>query len=207
MDIEQNTPEWFRLRLGKVTGSKLKSLGVKIGVKTMGYYQLLAERLAIEEEFIDPDETPAQRGHRLEPEAIAAFEKLYKKKVDRVGFCLSDKNSDIALSPDGFIMYRSAYRWGVEVKCLSSAKHLKVYLTQKVPTEYMHQAYQYFIVNEKLQRLHFVFYDNRLPDLPIHVIEINRSDILDEIKDYEHRQLHVLSELETIATMLKNNTK
>ena len=195
MEGNQNTEIWYSNRLGKITGSKLKDIIVKRGTeRKIGFYQLMADRLSIQEEYEDPME----RGHRLEDEAIAEFEKLAKKKVEQVGLCISDENDNIALSPDGLIKTGKKYTEAVEVKCLNSAKHLQGYFEKKVPKEYLEQVYQYFIVNEDLDKLYFVFYDPRVTIKPTHWVEIDREDVEDEIqfcKDYQEQTLKEIEEL------------
>ena len=154
----------------------------------------MADRLSLVEEYEDPME----RGHRLEDEAIAEFEKLIKKKVEQVGLCISDENENIALSPDGLIKNGKKYTEAIEVKCLNSAKHLQGYFEKKVPKEYLEQVYQYFIVNTDLEKLYFVFYDPRVTVKPIHFVEIKREDVEDEIqfcKDYQEQTLKEIEEL------------
>jgi len=195
LNSEQNTEQWLEDRKGKITGSKLKDIIVKRGTeRKIGFYQLMADRLSIQEEYEDPME----RGHRLEDEAIAEFEKLAKKKVEQVGLCISDENDNIALSPDGLIKTCKKYTEAVEVKCLNSAKHLQGYFEKKVPKEYLEQVYQYFIVNEDLDKLYFVFYDPRVTIKPTHWVEIDREDVEDEIqfcKDYQEQTLKEIEEL------------
>ncbi len=192
---QQNTNQWLEMRKGKITGSKLKDIIVKRGTeRKIGFYQLMADRLSLTEEYEDPME----RGHRLEDEAIAEFEKLTKKKVEQVGLCISDENENIALSPDGLIKIGKKYKEGIEMKCLSSALHLKGYFEKKVPKEYLEQVYQYFIVNTDLEKLYFVFYDPRVTVKPIHFVEIDREDVEDEIqfaKDYQEQTLKEIEEL------------
>ncbi len=198
-DIDQNTEQWLDLRKGLITGSKLKDIVVKRGTKKkIGFYELIADRLATVEE----DEDPRERGHRLEDIAVKEFEALTKKKVEQVGFCISDENKNIAISPDGLIKNGKEYTEAIEVKCLNSAKHLQAYFEKEIPSEYQEQAMQYFIVNEKLETLYFVMYDPRITVKPIHWIEIKREDVEDEIKFLEDYQTQVLNEVEELLTKL-----
>lgn len=188
---------WLKFREGKITGSKLGNIIVKRGTgKKIGFYELLAERLAIEE---DGDETPMDRGTRLEGQALEVFAKLTKKKVKNdLVIWVSDADASIAYSPDGLISDREV----AEVKCLSSARHLQAYCEQKIPDDYEEQYVQAFIVNEKLQTLYFVFYDPRVECKPIHWIEVKRKDIEDKIKAYEDYENMVLAELDSWVTKL-----
>lgn len=193
-NIDQNTDEWLELRKGKITGSKLKDIVVKRGDgKKIGFYQLIADRLAL-----DPDDEVAMdRGHRLEDEAIEQFEVLHGKKVNKnAGMWFSEDNEDIAVSPDGAIENDGAFTEAVEVKCLASARHIQAIIEDEVPADYELQVLQYFIVNELLQTLYFVFYDPRVIAKPLHVVQVDREDKQHNIEFYKEYQLNTLKEVQ-----------
>jgi len=194
IEVPQNSPEWIELRKGKITGSKLKDIVVKRGSsKKIGFYQLIADIVADEPDFQDP----LERGHELEPEAIELFEKEKGLKIDRVGMCISEFNENIAVSPDGLIKdSKGVYNRAVEVKCLSSARHLKAYFEQKIPSEFIDQACQYFIVNDDLQVLDFVFYDPRVHNLKMFVVSVTRIQLEKTIYLLKEYQENVLTEVQ-----------
>jgi len=187
---------WLLARRGKITGSKLGDiLAKKNGDKKIGFYELVAERLATE-----PDgEYPMERGLRLESEALERFAKESKKKVvnDLVIWSRED-NDSIAISPDGVIGKTEA----VEVKCLSSAKHIQAWLIQEIPDDYEWQVLQYFIVNDSLKTLHFVFYDPRIPAKDFFVIEVSRKGVEEKIEEYLEYQKKTLMEIDHIVNSL-----
>jgi putative phage-type endonuclease len=198
--------EWFAAREGKITGSRLKDIVVKRGNgKKIGYYELIAERLGVPAD----DENPMERGTRLEKDAIERFKEETEKEVDtRLILWARDDNESIAISPDGIVSEAEA----VEVKCLSSARHIEAFLTQKVPDEYEMQVIQYFIVNDKLETLNFVCYDPRFamfvsPDsrkvtLDYFVIEVKRADVQEQIDEYLEYQRKTLQEVDEIVNRL-----
>ena len=189
--------EWLQARKGKITGSRLADIIVKRGTgKKIGFYELIAERLSTDPEGLAFDETPMERGTRLEPEAMACFVEATGKKVDTSLVMWSrDDNDSIAVSPDGFIGKLEA----VETKCLSSAKHLKAFLTQQVPEDYEEQVTQYFIVNDQLRTLWLAFYDPRIPLLDFFFLEVKRADIEDDIEDYLEQERNVIAEVDKIV--------
>lgn len=194
----KNREEWLAGRIGKITGSRLKDIIVKRGNgKKLGYYELIAERLAIA-----PDgENPMDRGTRLESEAMDMFIKETKKKVDTsLVIWAREDNGSIAISPDGFIGKKEA----VEVKCLSSARHIEAWLTQVVPDEYEMQAIQYFIVNDDLETLYLAFYDPRLPCKVFFYLTIKRKDLQEKIAEYLDYQRKTLAEIDEIVLSLSN---
>lgn len=139
------------------------------------------------------------RGTALEEDAIKAYETKYGVTVLQKGeVWVSDENPSIAISPDGELNDETA----LEIKCLSSARHLQAYFEKCVPDEYMPQVIQYFIVNEKLQCMNVVFYDPRIAKLPVHVIEIFRADNEELIGAYKAYQLEALAEVKELVANL-----
>lgn len=198
-NTEQNTDAWLDARKGKITGSKLKDIVVKRGTgRKIGFYELLADRLAI-----SPDEEDVmERGHRLEKEAIDLFSSVTRQSVEQVGLCISEENPNIALSPDGLIKIKGKYSEAVEVKCLSASRHLQAFFEQAIPDEYEFQKLQYFIVCEDLKVLHFCFYDPRVTVKPFFTIEVKREDIEKDIETYFDYQVNVLKEVDELLEKL-----
>lgn len=190
---------WMLARRGKITGSRLKDIVVKRGTgKKIGFYELIAERLGIPAD----GENPMDRGTRLEEEAVARFVSETGKEVDTSLVIWSrDDNDSIALSPDASVIGEEG---AVEAKCLASARHIEAFLTQTIPVEYDFQKLQYFIVNEKLQKLYFTFYDPRLLAKPFFIIEVNRADVQAEVTEYLAYQRDVLTEVDDIVNKLSN---
>lgn len=188
--------EWLDARRGKITGSRLKDIVVKRGTgKKIGFYELIAEKLGVPAD----SENPMDRGTRLEEEAVAEFVKETGKKVDTsLVIWTRDDDENIAISPDAFVGKKEA----VEVKCLSSARHIEAFLTKKVTDEYEFQVLQYFIVNDKLETLYFVFYDPRILAKPFFWLEVKREDVQAQVDEYLEYQRNVLKEVEVIVNQL-----
>lgn len=111
---------------------------------------------------------------------------------------MRDDDDSIAISPDGYIGETEA----VECKCLASARHLQAWFEQEVPKEYWLQVIQYFIVNEKLEQLHFVMYDPRIPQKPYFKFTIVRDEVTEDIETYLEYQRKVLKEVNELANQL-----
>lgn len=191
LNFGDNVEEWMQAREGRITGSKVKDIISKTGIVKKGYYQLLADRLA---EPAD-DEKPIDRGKRLEPEAIKAFEKKFKKKVntDLVIWVRND-NENIVVSPDALVSKTVA----LEVKCLNSANHIEVLITQAIPKELIDQIIQYLVVNDDLRKVICGFYDPRVTFNPFFVIEIERKNVEEQIEaslNYQRRILRNIDEV------------
>ncbi len=190
-NIDQRTDEWHQLRKGKITGTTLKSILGTPKARQEALYEIVAERLTV---GIDDEENAMERGNRLEPDAIAIFELETGKEVERTGFCEDDSNPMIANSPDGLIGEDEA----IEIKCPGGKNYVKMWLTNEVPDEYFWQVIQYFVVNEKLEKLYFVGYNPDIPVHPMHIIEVKREDIKLDIEKARTSQEQFLEEVDNI---------
>jgi len=187
--------EWFEARKGRISGSSLKDIIVKRGsAEKKGYYQLIADRLTVDEE----KENPMERGTRLEPVAIDLFIEEMKGEgipaeewVTDLVIWEREENQYISLSPDG---YHKDLELAIEVKCLNSADHIKAYLTQEVPKDYEDQVTQYFVVNDKLQTLYFVMHDPRFTVKSYFVLTIKRDKL--KVAEYLMQEQNVLARVE-----------
>ena len=190
--MEQGSSEWHHIRKGKITGTVLKGIMGTPKARKTALYEVLAERLTV---GVDMEyENAIERGLRLESDAVASFELEKDKKVELTGFCEDDTNPFIANSPDGLIGETE----GVEVKCMGGTNHIKMWLENKVPDEYEWQVVQYFIVNEKLQKLYFVGYNPDIPIKTLIILEVNRETIEEDIKNAKVAQEIFLGEVEKL---------
>lgn len=168
--------------------------------KKVGFYEVIAERLGIPPD----DESPMDRGHRLEPEAAAEFSKRYKKKLREVGCWQSDVDPRIINSPDREVVPKKGRKIteAVEIKCLASSKHIEAVIENNIPNVYNSQIVQYFVVNEALETLYFVFYDPRVTAQPFHCIKITRDDLGDKPEKYLEFELQQLKLIDDIVERL-----
>lgn len=203
----ESREEWLNWRLGKITGSALKDVvSLRDSEPKAGVYRAAAESLigaaAIEEGELTSAQI-MQRGHDLEPVALARFEELTGKKLKKglVGWEHPD-DPRMAVSPDAEVSVREA----VEVKCLLSPKHVEALYTKRIPKNtagYEEQRLQYFIVNPKLQKLHHVFYHPAFPaPLDFFVITSTRKELAEEIARYEALEREAVGKVREIVNAL-----
>lgn len=193
----QTKEDWFDARRGKITGSRLKDIIVKRGTgEKQAFYETIAERIA---EKAD-EENAMERGTRLEKEALQLFEEKIGQKIDTsLVIWEREDNTSIAISPDGFIGDDIA----IEVKCLSSAKHVEAIITKQIPDEYEYQVLQYFIVNDNLEKLYFVMYDPRMPKhLQLQVFEKTRAELDEDITYYKQYEEEKIIKIDQIINEL-----
>ena len=199
--LEQRSPAWFEVRKGMVTGTGLKKIVGRKDSQESYFYDIIAERLMVSDG--SEGENAMDRGVRLENEARTAFEKKVGVSVEEVGFVQGGAGLG-GYSPDGLIKKGKKYIEGVEIKCLGSGNHVRAWLTNTVPDDYMPQIIQAFIVNTDMKKMWVVFYDPRIKQHPLHIIEVNRKPIADMIQEYEEKEIEFIKRVEdTLAKIIK----
>lgn len=189
---------WLDFRKGKVLGTRAGGImpNIRSGEWKKGFWEIVAEKLAD-----DPDgQNPMERGKELESEAIRRLEEETKLKFDDGLVVWSrDDNENIAVSPDGFT---KDLKIACECKCLNSASHVEALVTKKIPGEYSDQYLQYFVVNDQLEKLYFVFYDPRLRCKDFFYIIVTRSELRDKITKRIEQERKAMEEIKKIVLKL-----
>lgn len=159
--IEQGTPEWFELRLGKVTGSRFKDVMSKgrgnAPSKTRHSYMM---DLAIEKITGNKSEQytndAMQYGTETEPRARAMYELLSGSEVNEVAFI--EHNEMIGVSPDGLIGENGI----LEIKCPNTKTQVTRFLEGVgLPSEYKFQVHGQLWVAER-EWCDFLSFDDRI---------------------------------------------
>lgn len=128
--MEQRSEEWFKARVGVITGSRV---GAILGVNP---YQsaddvlrdMVREHFGAEKEFTGNAAT--NHGEKMEPVALAFYEKHSGNKVEQTGIVFHEEHSWLGASPDGLI----GIDGGLEIKCPYWAK--QPYSVHEKPSYY-----------------------------------------------------------------------
>ena len=192
--IEQGTDEWFAVRIGKVTASRVADVlaKTKTGYSTSreNYMaQLVCERLTGQkgESFTN---AAMQHGTDTEPLARAAYEALHDVLVDEVGFIPHPTIIMAGASPDGLVSDDGL----LEIKCPNTATHIETLLSQTVPGKYNTQM-QFQMACTDRSWCDFVSFDNRLPpELQLFVRRVPRDNLY--IRLMEEEIVKFLNELD-----------
>lgn len=161
--IEQGTPEWLAMRLGKLTASRMADVlaTTKSGpsASRKNYLaQLVAERLTGQ-----PAESFSNAamvwGTEHEPLARAEYEILTDCSVEQVAFIDHPKIEWCGASPDGIVASSGL----VEIKCPNTATHIDYLLGQKPPAKYVPQMLLQLACTG-MGWCDFVSYDPRMPE-------------------------------------------
>lgn len=184
IEVEQGSSEWMSFREGKRTGTTVGKIFAK-SRKTgemydttkplITFYQKVAERLAEGTGDDDGLESSRERGKDLEEEAINEAERQLGLKLIRGNVWQADDLNHIE-SPDA---YTKDLKTAVEIKCLSSARHIQAICENRPPQEYYAEYLNYFLVNDDLETLYIFLYDPRfmLDHLKWHAFRLSRKDI------------------------------
>ena len=198
--MEQGTEEWFNIRIGKVTASRVADVlaKTKTGYSTTrdNYMaQLVCERLTGQkgESFTN---AAIQHGIETEAYARAAYEALRDVLVDEVGFVSHPSIEMSGASPDGLVGEDGL----IEIKCPNTATHIETLLSESVPNKYYTQM-QFQLACTGRKWCDFVSFDNRLPkELQVFVKRVPRDDVY--IRLIEDEIVKFIGELDTKINQL-----
>lgn len=191
---EQGSPEWFQIRLGKVTASRVSDVIAKTksgwAASRANYMaQLVAERLTgqAQESY---SSAAMQWGTENEPLARAAYEFRTDATVTPAWFIDHPNIAMTGASPDGLIGDVGL----VEIKCPNTATHIETLMGQAIPGKYESQMlWQMACTGAKW--CDFVSFDPRLPEkMRLFVSRLQRDD--KRIKELETEIVAFLGELD-----------
>ncbi|MFZ2252654.1 MAG: lambda exonuclease family protein [Minisyncoccia bacterium] len=162
--IVQGSPEWFAMRAGKVTASRVADVIARTktgwGASRANYAaELIAERLT---GTTAPSFTNAamQWGTDQEPVARQVYATSRTTLgVSEIGFVDHPEISMSGASPDGLVGPTGL----VEIKCPNTATHLDTLLGETVPGKYVTQM-QWQMACTGREWCDFVSFDPRLPE-------------------------------------------
>ena len=200
MEIEQRSEDWFAIRLGKVTASRVADViaKTKTGYSTSreNYMaQLVVERLT-QTKAESYTNAAMQWGTDQEPFARAAYEAAQGVMVEEVGFVPHPTIEWAGASPDGLVGDDGL----VEIKCPNTATMIEALLTGKVPTKYFTQM-QFQMACTGTKFCDYVVFDPRMPaKAQLFVTRVNRDDAY--IAEIEAEIIKFLAEVESQVQQL-----
>jgi len=173
-DIEQGSEAWFRIKHGKIGGTRAKGLYVDSETLTL---DILSERVeAFDEDDEDNYASEAMMyGIDLEPQARYELGKYLRIHFEEVGWVQSDMPI-LGVSSDGLTKDDTI---GCELKCPQRKKHVLNCLDPGVPKDYIHQCIHNFTCNDKLKTFYFASYRPQNNLVPLSVRKLTRDSIVD----------------------------
>lgn len=185
IDVEQNSDEWYELRGGKLTSSKLGTIMANYGKSFGEPAKKYAVNIAIEQitcKAISSSYTNdhMQRGHEQEPIAREMYEDDYFCEVTNGGFFESEF---VGCSPDGLVDNDGL----IEIKSVISTTHFATLKRQDVDPAYKWQC----IGNLKFTGrdwIDFISYCEEFPESKqLFVKRMKKEDFTEEFKMIDER--------------------
>ena len=199
--VEQGSPEWFQMRLGKVTASRVADILAKTKTGPSASRQNYLIELAIQRTTGIIQESYSNSamewGTQTEPQARVAYEINTNNFVDQVAFIDHPSIKWFGCSPDGLVSDRGL----LEIKCPNSATHWEYFKSKKPPQKYFIQMQAQIAVTNK-DWCDFVSFDPRMPDRSqLLIVRVDRDEAFivemeDEIKKF-------LDEVEVEVNLMK----
>ena len=179
-ELIQGSPEWFAVRNGKITASKLSDLMKKTKWGESTYKTRLRMELAIEritgksagDNFMNQ---AMKNGVEREPDARKLFEAITGKEVAECGSFDHPEIVNTSASPDGLIRGEDAV---LELKCPTHVTHAKNLLSEKMPKNYEYQV-QWQIACTESEYAYFASYHPDFPkELRLKWVKVLRDNIM-----------------------------
>lgn len=201
--IEQGTPEWHQLRLGKVTASRVADIlaTTRSGPSASRQNYLIELALQRSTGTIEPSYTndAMKWGTETEPQARVAYEVKTGNFVNQVPFIDHPTIAWFGCSPDGLVGDDGL----IEIKCPNSATHWEYFKSQKPPQKYVIQMQTQMAVTGR-KWCDFVSFDPRMPERSqLLIVRIPRDD--EFIAELEEKVKQFLSEAEAEVNLMKGS--
>lgn len=162
-DVEQRSPEWIALRLGRLTASKAGDMSAQIKSGEAASRRNLRVQLALERITARAQERsytsgPMLDGIEREPAALAHYEAMTGVLVRPIGF-VSHNELMAGCSPDGLIGEDGL----LSIKSPTPAIHWEYLRTGTVPRDYMLQIVHEFWITGR-RWCDWMSYSSDFPD-------------------------------------------
>lgn len=178
--VEQGTPEWHKLRIGRITSSRVADIMKADNLKVVD--ALIYERSCPDDALWDTQDgyvsDAMQWGTDHEDDAVQAYIAQTGIEMEAVGFCTHKVFDYLGMSPDRLTPDRTG---AVEVKCPNTKTHIRTIRMGGLPNKHKYQVLQYFLINEDMQWLDFVSYDPRFAPRPLYIHRVTRDEVQVEL--------------------------
>lgn len=197
-NITQNTEDWMKLRMGKVTSSSLSKImaneGKAFGEPAKKYaVQLAVTQLTGNYEMESYSNEHMERGHEQEPLARMLYEQETFSEVTNGGFfdC-----GDVGCSPDGLVDDSGV----IEIKSVIPTVHFANIKRQNVDPAYKWQCFANLRFTER-EWLDFISYCHDFPEgKRLYVYRLHAKDLDDEFNRLRSRLNQFLELIESVKS-------
>lgn len=141
-DINQGSPEWFEIRVGKVTASHAQAIGNNGKGLDTYLLEVVSEMFSSAQKDQYSNEH-TERGNELEPLARSMYELENDCEVEQIGFC--ELNDFIGCSPDGLVGDDGM----IEIKCPDDKTYFNLLMNEKIDNAYIWQCQMNMLILER----------------------------------------------------------
>lgn len=199
--VQQGTPEWHQLRLGKVTASRVADILAKTKTGPSASRNNYLIELALQQVTKTIEESyqneAMQWGTQTEPQARVAYEVATGNFVDQVAFVNHPNIAGFGCSPDGLVGNDGL----IEIKCPNSATHWSYIKANKPPEKYIIQMQAQMAVTGA-KWCDFVSFDPRMPERSqLLIVRVPRDSEFILFMEAEIKQF--LSEVEVEVNLME----
>lgn len=188
-NFPQRSEEWYKIRIGKITGSDFHTLMGNGETKKKLLLKKAVERITGKPQGDELKNSDIQRGVDLEDTARTYYEMETGNTVNQVGFI--QLNEYVGCSPDGLIGMDGI----LEIKCPRATTFLSHYLDDSIEKQYYTQI-QFNMMITGAKWCDFVRYNE---DFPLYIKRVKAD------KEYQCRIRERLSEcIKEIEEIIKN---
>ena len=188
-NFPQRSEEWYKIRIGKITGSDFHTLMGNGETKKKLLLKKAVERITGKPQGDELKNSDIQRGVDLEDTARTYYEMETGNTVNQVGFI--QLNEYVGCSPDGLIGMDGI----LEIKCPRATTFLSHYLDDSIEKQYYTQI-QFNMMITGVKWCDFVRYNE---DFPLYIKRVKAD------KEYQCRIRERLYEcIKEIEEMVNN---
>ena len=203
-EVIQGSDEWFAVRLGKITASRLNDLMKKTKYGESTYKTRLRMELAIERITGKPSgdtfmNKAMHDGIEREPDARLLFEASTGKEV---ALCGSFDHPDVvntSASPDGLLRGENAV---LEIKCPTHVTHAKNLMAKGMDSRYINQIQWQMACTESTHGYFASYHPDFPPELRLKYVRVERDDKI--IAELEKAVRDFDIEIEDLITKIKD---
>jgi len=208
-EMDQRSEEWFKMRLGKITGSGVADLLKKGRGKDAMFGDMaktyISSKIAEKLTGDVPDMVSSRAtdwGIENEDYAIEIYESETWSSVETVGFVVRDEWT--GCSPDGLVGADGI----IEVKCpYNSTNHLKTIESGEVPAKHLPQVVFNTLICGR-DWCDFISFDPRFPEASrLFVKRVLLSDHAELVEEMELRIAIATAEIKTRVERLSGSVK
>jgi putative phage-type endonuclease len=141
-DINQGSPEWFEIRVGKVTASHAQAIGNNGKGLDTYLLEVVSEMFSSAQKDQYSNEH-TERGNELEPLARSMYELQENVEVEEIGF--AEYNDFVGCSPDGLVGDDGM----IEIKCPDDKTYFNLLMNENIDSSYIWQCQMNLLILEK----------------------------------------------------------